>query len=648
MDSSPPPENPGPDAAGAAGRDANRLDAAAPAGDPVGPAAAPTPTVDGRASGGASVEGLADYELPRTLAGEPADRALQTLVLHESLTELTYLTGRLQGLHDPCFAVRGARPSELGDSGERPDVCLLVESEVGAAITALRRTQERFGPVPVVLAGDGFDRGQREVLVREGASGFARRADLDDPELRSVAGALEWAVERHQLVTELRRAREVGRHLAHHDTLTDLPNRQAFRSRLRQELANARRHGRQVAVLFIDLDRFKHINDTLGHGVGDRLLQEVARRLRSCVRETDLAARRGGDEFNLILTDIRRGQDAARVARKVQAALALPFRLEGNEFYTSASIGISVYPADGRDIDTLVKHADIAMYQAKEQGGCTHRFFLPNMNDRALERLELEQSLRLAIDRSEFVLHYQPRIDLPSGRICGVEALVRWEHPDLGLIYPDEFIPVAEETGLIDGLGAWVLTDACRQAVAWREAGVPLDSVAVNFSARQFQRQQPADVVRRALERSNLPPQALELEITESAVMQDAGVALETLAELRALGVGVAIDDFGTGYSSLAYLKRFPITKLKIDKTFIRTLLIDPKDAAIAQAIVGMAHSLGLRSCAEGVETLKQLDFLRGANCDEVQGYVYCRPRSVEELTPFLTGRRLLVPEAVA
>ncbi|MEO0651456.1 MAG: EAL domain-containing protein [Planctomycetota bacterium] len=584
---------------------------------------------------------LGDYELPR------AGVFRNVLVVCGRADERAQLIARLQGLEAQAFDVTAEQP-ESDARGPRADVVLVVAQSIGDALLSLRSIDHSRGQLPVVLAGPSFDGNQADLLEREGVAAQVQLTDLEDPELRVVSRALQWAVERTQLRSELRRAREIGRHLAHHDTLTDLPNRQAFRARLRQELAHARRHGRQVAVLFLDLDRFKHINDTLGHTVGDRLLQEVARRIRSCVRETDLSARRGGDEFNLILTDIRRGQDAARVARKIQAALALPFRLEGAEFYTSASIGISVFPADGHDIETLVKHADIAMYQAKEQGGGTHRFFLPNMNDRALERLELEQSLRLAIDREEFVLHYQPRIDLASGRICGVEALVRWQHPDLGLVYPDEFIPVAEETGLIDGLGAWVLTEACTQAVRWREQGIVLDSTAVNFSARQFQRQEPANVVRRALERSGLAPEALEVEITESAVMTDASSALESLTELRNLGVGIAIDDFGTGYSSLAYLKRFPISKLKIDKTFVRTILIDPKDAAIAQAIVAMAHSLGLRACAEGVETLKQLDFLRDRSCDEVQGYVYCRPRSAEELQPYLNGSRLLVPEAVA
>jgi diguanylate cyclase (GGDEF)-like protein len=583
-----------------------------------------------------------DYVLPRPPSG------LRVLVVHGNADRCAELVARLEDCEDLDYLVQGVESVDAAAGSETPDVCLLVCTETAEVLSELQRLNELFGATAAVVAGDGFNASDRESLRRQGVGATVRSADLDCPSLRVVSRALEWSAERQRLVVELRRAREVGRHLAHHDTLTDMPNRQMFRSRLRQELANAKRHGRQLAVLFLDLDRFKHINDTLGHTLGDQLLQEVSQRVRGCIRETDLAARRGGDEFNLVLTDIRRGQDAARVARKIQASLAQPFRLDGVEFYTSASIGISVYPADGRDIETLVKHADIAMYRAKEQGGGTHRFFLPNMNDRALERLELEQALRLAIDRDEFVLHYQPRIDLPTGRICGVEALVRWQHPDLGLIYPDEFIPVAEETGLIDGLGAWVLNDACRQAVVWREAGVVLDSVAVNFSARQFMRQQPADVVRRALERSGLAPGQLELEITESTVMQDAGIALETLSELRALGVGLAIDDFGTGYSSLAYLKRFPITKLKVDKTFIRTLLIDPKDAAITRAIIGMAHSLGLQSCAEGVETLKQLDFLRDLACDEVQGYVYCRPRSIEELTPYLTGQRLLVPEAVA
>ncbi|QDU69138.1 putative bifunctional diguanylate cyclase/phosphodiesterase [Engelhardtia mirabilis] len=592
----------------------------------------------------------ADRNAPLNIGVVGADgrpRPVRVLLIGGTTDEVGVITGRLEAHAQRSFRVQATDIGELDSATEEVsvDLVLLIASEVGPALASLRILRQRVGEFPVVLIGEPGDWQQRELLVREGATELIGRAELADPGVPLLERAIDWAVERHELQHELRRAREVGRHLAHHDTLTNLPNRQAFRARLRQLLAQARRNRRQLAVLFLDLDRFKHINDTLGHAVGDRLLQEVASRLKSCVRESDMAARRGGDEFNLILADIRRGQDAARVARKVQTALAKPFKLDGAEFYTSASIGISVYPADGRDVETLVKHADIAMYQAKGQGGGTHRFFLPNMNDRALERLELEQSLRLAIERQEFRLHYQPRIDLESGRITGVEALVRWQHPDLGTIHPDEFIPVAEETGLIDGLGAWVLGEACRQAVEWREQGIVLDSVAVNFSARQFRRQRPAEVVRRALEKAGLEPGRLEIEITESAVMQDAGVALESLAELRALGVQVAIDDFGTGYSSLAYLKRFPITKLKIDKTFIRTLLIDPKDAAITEAIVAMAHSLGLRACAEGVETRKQLEFLRAPGCDEVQGYVFSPPLPVEQVTPYLSGERALIPD---
>lgn len=532
---------------------------------------------------------------------------------------------------------------ELQDAEFTPaeGVVLLVPD--AARALAARGAIERVCPGAAILVAverDGLQPEHADALRREG---FTEVLDADAAIAHGsplLARCLVWILRFRAQDSELRRAREVGVHYAHHDTLTGLPNREFFRSRLRQLLAQGRRHERQLAVLFLDLDRFKQINDTLGHSVGDELLKEVTVRIQACLRESDSVSRCGGDEFNVILADIKRGQDAARVARKIAAVVAKPVVIDGHELFTSCSIGISLYPADGGDLETLVKHADIAMYQAKADGGNAFRFFLPHMTSRAMERLALEGSLRVAIERNEFRLHYQPQIHLESGRVTGVEALVRWQHSDLGLIYPEEFIPVAEETGLIAGLGEWVLNEACEQMVRWRAEGVHLGSVAVNVSAKQFRRKAPVELVQSALKNSRLDAGSLEIEITESAVMHDTSAALETLEELRAIGIGIAIDDFGTGQSSLSYLKRFPITKLKIDRAFISNVLSDPKDAAITAAITQMAHSLGLIACAEGVETRGQLEHLRGPGCDEVQGYVFSPPLPPDRTAQFVHDNR--------
>jgi diguanylate cyclase (GGDEF)-like protein len=522
-----------------------------------------------------------------------------------------------------------ARASELVTT-RRFDAVLLGHGsgERGSELlVALRRALPQL-PVVGIEPDDGGER--RKHWQREGMHDCLPHPSHNGAgsnwEVLLVARALRYLVERQSLQLELERARSLGLHLAHHDTLTDLPNRQLFRTRLRQLIAQAKRHPRALGVLFLDLDRFKQINDTLGHRVGDILLQAVARRLQACVRETDTAARRGGDEFTIILDGVKRGQDVARVAKKVLSEIAKPFVIDGHDLFITASIGISLFPGDGSDVETLVRNSDIAMYRAKGRGGNNYQFFLPEMNDRALERMELEHSLHQAIERQQFVLHYQPQVDLTSGRIVSMEALVRWQHPDLGLIYPDEFIPLAEETGLIVPLGDWVLETACKQARAWQDRGLPPVALAVNFSARQFQFRRPVERIRQALAAADLAPHFLELELTESVVMKDPSFAIETLLKLRDMGIGISIDDFGTGHSSLAYLKRFPITKLKIDKVFIRTLLSDPKDAAITNAIISMAHNLQLKAVAEGVETMNQLDFLRGPRCDEVQGYLFSRP----------------------
>ncbi len=413
--------------------------------------------------------------------------------------------------------------------------------------------------------------------------------------------------------------------LAHFDALTGLPNRLLFLDRLNQTMAQAHRNERLVAVMLLDLDRFKAINDTLGHTMGDLLLKSVAERLAQCVREDDTVARLGGDEFTVLLPEIRYIQDAAAVAQKILDALALPFILDGHEVFIGTSIGISLYPFD-EELSALLRNADTAMYEAKQNGGNTYQFYTAEMSTASLRRLSLEGALRRALERGEFVLHYQPQIDLARGEIVGAEALVRWRHPDLGLLGPMEFIPLAEENGLIIPLGEWVLRTACAQNRAWQTAGLPPIRVTVNLSVRQFHQKNLADIVARILEQTGLDAQRLELEITESCLMQNTQTTVTLLTELNRLGVRISIDDFGTGYSSLAYLKRFPIDTLKIDRSFVCDIDTDPDDAAIVKAIIALAQSLEMHVIAEGVETRNQLEFLRTYQCNEIQGYLVSPP----------------------
>jgi diguanylate cyclase (GGDEF)-like protein len=429
-------------------------------------------------------------------------------------------------------------------------------------------------------------------------------------------------------ITERKRAEERLRNLADHDALTGLPNRLLLQDRLGLAVAQAHRHQKLLAVLFLDLDRFKVINDTLGHSVGDRLIHEVAGRLRTCLREGDTVARLGGDEFTLLLPDLRQAVDAVKVAKKVLDLVRMPFDIDGRELFVTASIGISLYPDDGHDAETLLKNADTAMYRAKEQGRDAYQLYTPAMNATALERLALESSLRKALTQNELVLYYQPILD-QTGRVHGVEALLRWRHPELGLVPPAEFIPLAEITGLILPMGPWVLRNACAQAWLWQERHAGL-SVAVNLSARQFQEPGLVGHITDALADTGLPPRLLELEITESNAMQNAQAAIQTLRELKALGVRISIDDFGTGYSSLSYLKRFPIDTLKVDQSFIRDIGADADDAAIATAVIALAHTLKLDVVAEGVETAGQRDFLAASGCDLMQGYLFSPPVTAE------------------
>ena len=443
-------------------------------------------------------------------------------------------------------------------------------------------------------------------------------------------------------VTDRKRSEEKLDRLAHHDALTSLPNRLLFGDRLSQRIAQARRDDSSLAVMFLDLDRFKVINDSLGHNAGDELLRQVACRLKDSVRESDTVARMGGDEFTILVGGLHARRDAERVANHILERMAEPFTVGSRGLFVSTSIGISVYPSDGHDVETMVRNADTAMYRAKEQGRNNYQFYTETLNAAAMERMTLEQSLRKAVENNELLLHYQPRVDIRTGEILGAEALIRWQHPDMGLVSPARFIPLAEETGLIVPISAWVLQAACRQARDWHDADLPPVCISVNVSTSEFRGADLPDSVARVLRESEIDPSLLEIEMTEGAVMRDPDQAVRVLHELKDMGVRISIDDFGTGYSSLSYLTKFPIDAVKIDKSFVSNLTDNPDDAAIAGAVVAMAHSLDLVVVAEGVETLEQLDFLRSLNCDEVQGYFVARPCSADDFRGLLSRRDLL------
>lgn len=467
-----------------------------------------------------------------------------------------------------------------------------------------------------------------------------------------------------QDITERRCTEQRIRHLAYYDSVTGLPNRMLLKEQVRQTLAAAARHGRAAALLFLDLDHFKRINDTLGHSAGDELLRLVAERLATNVRESDYVAvqpsdgpegsdvngydnpgsatvaRLGGDEFVILLSDIQRPEDAAVVAERAIESLRLPFRVNENEIFVTGSIGISTFPDDGESNEELLKHADAAMYHAKDHGRNCYQFFTESINTRALERLELESSLRKAIERNEFQLYYQPKVDLKSGQVVGAEALIRWISPERGFVPPDAFISLAEETGLLVPIGEWVLREACRQNKEWIDAGLPAIRVSVNISAVQCTDERFLHTVADGLRDSGLCAQLLELEVTESLLMKNLETSVALLERLKALGLQISIDDFGTGHSSLSYLKRLPIDTIKIDRSFIRDIIDDPDDANIVEATITLGHNLRLTVVAEGVEDEHQLEFLRARGCDETQGYFFSKPLPAEEFAMWLDNHR--------
>ena len=457
--------------------------------------------------------------------------------------------------------------------------------------------------------------------------------------VREGESPVVWGIWRD--ISERKQSQAKLYNLAHHDNLTALPNRILFIDRLKQAMAMAHRAQKKAALLFLDLDRFKNINDTLGHPTGDRLLQSVARRLTTSVREVDSVSRFGGDEYTIVLVNLEHRDDAEKVAKKVLAALAKPYQVDSHELYVTASIGISMYPQDSEDLDNLIKKADIAMYHAKGQGGDRYLVYDPAMDEHSHKRLVLENSMRKALDLNEFRLHYQPKVDILSGRITSVEALLRWEHPEFGLVGPTEFIPLAEETGLIIPIGEWVIERACLQNLEWQQQGLPRMRVAVNLSGYQLQQANFLERVKEILHRTGMPAEQLEFEITETVIMQNPEVVIQLLNVLREMGIHISVDDFGTGYSSLAHLKRFSVNTLKIDKSFVRDVVSNQTDAAIATAIIAMGNSLNLTVVAEGVETEGQFNFLQETMCDEVQGYLVSKPLPPEKVVEFMRTRGL-------
>ncbi|MCH8622164.1 EAL domain-containing protein [Undibacterium sp. TS12] len=477
------------------------------------------------------------------------------------------------------------------------------------------------------------------ILLRRNGSEVAIE-DSTAP-IHDSSGRIAGAVMVFHDVTATQAMAQKMAYLAQHDFLTDLPNRVLLNDRIEQAISLARRNDTQVAVLFLDLDNFKHINDSLGHATGDKLLQSVAERLSACVRHSDTVSRQGGDEFVILVTEEKSAEKAAVVADKILSSLAEPHKIAKNDLHITTSIGISLYPADGQDAGTLIKNADTAMYQAKEKGRNNYQFFKPEMNVRAVERQIIEANLRLALVRKEFVLHYQPKINLTTNDITGAEALLRWSHPEWGLVSPVRFITIAEECGVIIPIGRWVLQEACAQTRRWQDEGLKIDSISVNISAVEFRRQDFVEAVRSILNKTGLDAHCLQLEITESVLMRDAENSIAILQQLKDMGIQLAVDDFGTGYSSLSYLNQFPIDVLKIDQSFVNEIGAGKTDGdgAIVSAVIAMGNSLKQKVIAEGVENPGQLRFLKDQQCEEGQGYIFARPLAADHFAKMLRVR---------
>jgi diguanylate cyclase (GGDEF)-like protein len=553
---------------------------------------------------------------------------------------------------DGTFRVR--RTGDNVHSGEKvnydalvgetdPDLAEVVDLYTGLdGVPRYTGARELYGfPVAVVV---GVSKAEQLAKVEQNQRSYVLWSSLASVlivALLSLLGRMSWQLARsrqRETQATIEHAQRVE-YLAFHDGLTDLPNRSLFSKLLIQNIAQAQRYKRQLAVLFLDLDRFKSINDTLGHHAGDELLREVARRLKSCLRESDTVARLGGDEFVVLLSELSEEKYAATVANKILIATAQPFVLLGNEFTVTASVGISTYPQDGMDEQTLTKNADIAMYHAKEQGKNNYQFFSETLGSDVFGRMALESGLRHALERGEFELHYQPKRNLHDGSVSGVEALLRWQHPDLGIVAPMQFISIAEETGLIVPIGKWVLKAACQQNMAWQQQGLVHLCIAVNLTPRQFFDEQLLPDLRAILEATGMPAHLLELEVTESLLMHDVEKAMRVLVGLKRAGIRIAIDDFGVGYSSLATLQRFPIDTVKIDRSFIRDAADSTGNETLTGAIIAMGRSLSLNIVAQGVETKEQVDYLRERACDELQGFYFDQPAPAEVLAELLRAQ---------
>ncbi|MEN8183341.1 MAG: EAL domain-containing protein [Myxococcota bacterium] len=526
-----------------------------------------------------------------------------------------------------------SEPGEEPLDASRAEVALVfLEGEGEKSLATLREIRSRTD-LPIVALGEQDDEALAVRALQSGARGYLVESEIST---RRLVTALEAALSSHRTLAQLTVARERARGLATRDQLTGLANRLCFQDRIVQAVASARRGEHGAAIMFLDLDGFKMINDSLGHAVGDGFLRAIAQRLSACLRESDTAARLGGDEFALLLTDLSSELDAAEVARKVLSSVAIPMALRNRSLVTTASVGISTFPKDGSDPEELIRKADTAMYQAKQHGRNRYEFFTEEMNSAIRRRAALETRLRAALDDGQFRVHYQPQFDLRRGRVVGVEALVRWQHPDLGLLPPADFLPAAEEAGLIVPVGEWVLRTACQEVAGWQErhSGFRLS---VNVASQQFQDPGFADVVHHALQHSGLLPDLLELEITEGSLVRNVGVMAQTLRELKQVGVSLSIDDFGTGYSALSYLKNLPIDSIKIDQSFVRNLTTDPADATLTETIIRMAQGLNLMTIAEGVETSGQLLLLGSYGCQRMQGYLFGKPM---EAGPLLRSLR--------
>ena len=514
-------------------------------------------------------------------------------------------------------------------------------------LDSVRRAHEVAPNVPVIVLTGLDDEALAAEAMKEGAQDYLIKGEIEN---RALPRALRHAIERHRMQAEADQIKKLElelrdgflsaarakslemSHSASHDVLTDLPNRVLFNDRLTQAISLAERQSKQLAVMFIDLDHFKKINDSLGHDVGDKLLQSVAGRLKASVRRSDTIGRLGGDEFVVLLTQVEHAEDAAFSARKILRSLTAPYIIDNKSLDINVSMGVSSYPSDGRDAEGLIHRADNALYEAKQSGRNNYQFFRHEMHERLAERQSLEADLRCALGRNEFLLHYQPIFNLQTVQITGVEALIRWLHPQRGLLYPAQFVSIAEDCGLILGIGQWVLLEACKQARAWRDVGLGVVPVSVNVSTAEFGAKDFLSGVRAVLIATGVEPQNLELELTESVLMHDAETAVATLARLKAMGVQIAIDDFGTGYSSFTYLRRFPSDALKLHQSFVQEITADPRDAAIVSAMINIGKSLKQRVIAEGVETRAQLDFLQLHECREGQGYYFSRPVMAEQV----------------